>query len=111
MTGTLLPSRCAWHSVTLARDFDKPDKAVSYRSARDTEWLRVERRLELKAGGQSVVSTREACVFLGYRVSRAGVSASRKLRRPFDERLARAAERGEEAVQRTVAAYRGLSAF
>ena len=74
-------------------------------------WLRCERGLELDPKRRHVVPCSEACVFLGYRVSRAGITPSRKLRRRFDQRVRAAAERGPDALTRTIAAYRGLLLF
>jgi hypothetical protein len=50
-------------------------------------------------------------VFLGYRVSRSGVAASRKLRRRMADRLRQAARQGPEALLRSLGAYRGLMLF
>lgn len=74
-------------------------------------WLREHRFQELDPKRRHVVSTREACVYLGYRVSRAGITPSRKLRRRFQRRVAAAAQRGPEALRRTLIAYRGLLGF
>ena len=75
------------------------------------EWLARERGLALKAGCGTVTPTGQARVFLGYRVSRAGISPGRKLRRDFRRKVRAAAERGPEALQRTIAAYRGMLTF
>jgi hypothetical protein len=50
-------------------------------------------------------------VFLGYRVSRAGISSSRKLRRCLRRRIRAAASKGEDALFRTIRSYQGLLLF
>jgi hypothetical protein len=68
-------------------------------------WLQSKRRLELKPNYGHVVPAAEPATYLGYRMSRAGLSPSRKLRRRLRARMRRAAERGPEAVVRTVRSY------
>ena len=72
------------------------------------EWLRRERGLELKPGCGRVGPAAEPKTFLGYRISRAGLSPSRKLRRRLAARITLAGQRGPEAVVRTVRSYVGL---
>lgn len=73
-----------------------------------TEWLAEERGLTLNPKHGAVQSTRRGCVFLGYRVTRAGLRPGPKMRRRMPRRLAEAAKHGPDALARTVAAYRGL---
>jgi len=72
-------------------------------------WLATHRRLALNPG--HVVETGAPCTFLGYRVSRAGLSPGKKLRRRLPERVRRAAGRGTLALARTLQSYRALVAF
>jgi hypothetical protein len=80
-------------------------------AARDqaTAWLAAERGLRFGKGG-TIAPTTEPFRFLGYTVSRRGLTPSRKLRRNLRVRLARAAARGPTAFRRSLAAYRGLLA-
>ncbi|MGE3541781.1 MAG: reverse transcriptase domain-containing protein [Candidatus Tectimicrobiota bacterium] len=75
------------------------------------EWLLQERALHLNPRHLVVLPTHTPAVFLGYRISRAGITASRKLRRRLRQRLQAAAARGDAALLRTVRAYRGLLLF
>ena len=54
---------------------------------------------------------REPGVFLGYRVSRAGVSASKRLRRRLKGRIQNACCRDGSALARCLDAYRGILIF
>jgi RNA-directed DNA polymerase len=74
-------------------------------------WLRDQRDLRLNPKHFTVEPTRTATVFLGYRVSRAGIAPSRKLRRRFRQRLRAAADRGEETLIRSIRSYQGLLLF
>ena len=74
-------------------------------------WLREERELRLNPKHLTVEPTLTPAVFLGYRVSRAGISPSRKLRRHLRRRLRVAAARGEEALFRSIRSYQGLLLF
>lgn len=89
------------------------ESAGQLEEARDaiTSWLQAERRLELNAKRGQVLPAEEPAVFLGYRVSRAGVSPSRKLRSRMARKLNRAARKGPPALERCVRAYRGLLTF
>jgi len=75
------------------------------------DWLGRERGLALNPKRWQVAPAREPCVFLGYRVSPAGIAPSRKLRRRMASRLRRAARKGPDALRRTLASYRGLLLF
>ncbi len=70
-----------------------------------------ERGLALNPKRWHVAPAREPVVFLGYRVSPAGIGPSRKLRRRMASRLRHAARRGPDALERTLASYRGLLLF
>jgi retron-type reverse transcriptase len=74
-------------------------------------WLHEQRGLALNPKRLSVEPTTAPAVFLGYRISRAGISPSRKLRRRLRQRLQSAASRGEEALTRTIRSYQGLLVF
>jgi hypothetical protein len=74
-------------------------------------WLLEARELRLNPKHLTVEPTCTPAVFLGYRVSRAGISPSRKLRRRFRQRLRVAATKGEEALSRTIRSYQGLLLF
>ncbi len=75
------------------------------------EWVGRERGLALNPKRWDVLPAREPVVFLGYRVSPAGVAPSRKLRRRMARRLRRAARQGTDALGRTLASYQGLLLF
>jgi RNA-directed DNA polymerase len=74
-------------------------------------WLQEVRELHLNPKHLAIDPTHTPAVFLGYRVSRAGISPSRKLRRRLRERLRAAAARGEDALCRTIRSYQGLLLF
>jgi len=69
------------------------------------EWL------QLNPKRWDVLPNTAAGVFLGYRVSRAGISPSRKLRRSLAQRLRLAARQGYELLVRSIRSYRGLLLF
>jgi hypothetical protein len=71
----------------------------------------LERRLQLHPQRWDIVPATHPSIFLGYRVSRAGVTPSRKLRRAMARRLRTAARKGHEALLRSVRSYRGLLLF
>lgn len=75
------------------------------------DWLAGYRALSLNPNHQAVLPNRDPGVFLGYRISRAGISPSRKLRRRMTRRLRRAACQGDEALIRSIRSYRGLLCF
>jgi len=75
------------------------------------EWVGRERGLGLNPKRWHVVPAREPVVFLGYRVSPAGIGPSRKLRRRMAGRLRQAAKKGPDALARTLGSYRGLLLF
>jgi hypothetical protein len=71
-------------------------------------WIERERGLTLNPRRGRVEPTHHPAVFVGYRISRAGLSPSRRLRRRLQQRLTRAALAGPQALRRTLSAYRGL---
>lgn len=75
------------------------------------DWLAAERGLALKAKGDQIRPAHEPATFLGFRISRAGVAPSRKLRRRFAARVRAAADEGEAALTRCLVSYRGLLLF
>ncbi len=89
---------------------DDPDKLVADRAA-IVDWLAAERRLTLNPKRWDVIPTTHPSIFLGYRVSRAGITPSRKLRRSMRRRLRRAAEQGYEPLVRSLRSYKGLLLF
>jgi hypothetical protein len=74
-------------------------------------WLREQRGLGLNPKYQAVEPTTTPFVYLGYRVSQAGISSSRKLRRRLRHRIRAAAAKGEDALFRTIRSYQGLLLF
>ena len=74
-------------------------------------WLQRKRQLQLNQRHLTVEPTRTPAVLLGYRVSRAGLAPSRKLRRRLRQRLRAAATAGEETLVRSIHAYQGLLLF
>ncbi len=75
------------------------------------DWLERERLLQLNPKRWHVVPNTAAGGFLGYRVSRSGLSPSRKLRRSLRRRLRLAAAQGHEPLVRSIQSYRGLMLF
>jgi len=95
------------------------DDSVLFANDRDTlvaardliaSWLRQARGLDLNPKYGGIESTKVPSCFLGYRVSRAGLAPSRKLRRRLRANVQRAAKRGPDALVRTIRSYRGLLA-
>ena len=76
-----------------------------------TDWLLRERGLTVGRKRWEVFDTREPTRFVGYRVSQAGVSPGRKVKRRLKKRLRAAAERGPDSLARSVASYRGVFLF
>jgi hypothetical protein len=75
------------------------------------DWLLRERGLALNPKHGQIRPDREPGVFLGYRIARAGVAPSRKLRRRFKQRVRAAAREGDAALERCLISYRGLLVF
>ena len=76
-----------------------------------TEWLAAERGLAVNPRSGHIVPAAEPSVYLGYRVSRAGLSPGRKMRRRMRRNLRAAAERGEHALRCSLASYQALVRF
>jgi len=74
-------------------------------------WLAEARQLRLHPKRWDVLPNTHPSIFLGYRISRAGVTPSRKLRRAMPRRLRTAASKGHEALVRSIQSYRGLLLF
>lgn len=89
---------------------DDRDTLLSARSA-ISDWLLQNRGLTLGRKRWEVFDTREPTRFVGYRVSRAGVSPGRKVKRRLKNRLRAAAERGPDSLARSIASYRGVFLF
>ena len=88
--------------------FGDDREALLMARQRIAEWLQRERRLQLNPKRWDVLPNMAAGVFLGYRVSRAGISPSRKLRRALARRLRLAARQGYELLVRSICSYSGL---
>jgi hypothetical protein len=89
------------------------DDADALRAVRGeiADWLNRERALSLNPLHDRIEGAAEPAVFLGYRISRAGVGPSRRLRRRMRARIRAAANHGPEALRRTFVSYRGLLRF
>jgi RNA-directed DNA polymerase len=74
-------------------------------------WLGEHRGLALNRKRWHVSATSQPCTYLGQRVSRAGLSPGKKLKRRLRAKLRAAAARGDEALVRSVLAYVGLATF
>ena len=72
------------------------------------EWLRSERKLELKPRHDAVQPTAEPSTFLGYRVSRSGLLPGPKAKRRLKQRLRQVDALGTERLARGLRAYRGV---
>lgn len=89
---------------------DAPGPLADARGAL-VDWLAQRRALALNPGRLAVEPNRSPGVFLGYRVSRAGIAPSRKLRRRLKGRLRQGAAAGPETLVRSIRSYRGLLCF
>ncbi len=74
-------------------------------------WLGRERGLLLNPKHRQIRPSREPATFLGYRISRSGITASRKLRRRFERRVRQAADAGEDKLELCLRSYRGVLLF
>jgi hypothetical protein len=73
------------------------------------EWLWNERRLRFKHPHVSPKSTKACFTYLGYRVSRAGIEPHAAMLRRMQRRVTERVLHGDtEAVERSIASYRGL---
>jgi hypothetical protein len=73
-------------------------------------WARAHRRLELHDPAE-VVEAGGPSVYLGFEVRRSGLRMGPKATRRLRRNVARAAERGPDALEATLLAYRGLALF
>lgn len=87
--------------------FDDDDARLEDAGADIAAWLASERGQRFKEGA-AVVGTDTTLDWLGHRISRAGISAGPKLWRNLRRRVRWAARRGPVALERTLAAYKGL---
>ena len=71
-------------------------------------WLQSERKLSLKTRRDGVLPTGQPGTFLGFRVSRAGVSPGPKAKRRLKRRLRAAESLGLDRLERSLQAYRGM---
>jgi RNA-directed DNA polymerase len=74
-------------------------------------WLAEHRGLTLNPRHDRIEPTTAPAVFLGYRISRAGIGPSRRPRRRRRGRIRAAAVQGPESLRRTLVSYRGLLRF
>lgn len=74
-------------------------------------WLDTERRLALNPGRGHVVPAAEPSTYLGHRVSRAGLSPGRKVRRRLRDNVRAAAGRGPESLYQSLVSYRSIVSF
>ncbi len=86
------------------------DDASALAEAREAiaDWLRSERKLELKPGCGAVQPTAQPSTFLGFRVSRAGLLPGPKAKRRLRQRLREAEALGPDRLVRGLRAYRGV---
>ncbi len=76
------------------------------------EWLLWHRKLLLKRPAAEPRSTRRPLSYLGYRVGRGGVAPLRGVLQRLERRVAERLHSGDaEAVERTLAAYKGVVTF
>jgi len=101
-----IPSYLRYMDDFVLLDDDRA-RLVDARSA-IAEWLERERRLALNPKQGRICPTSEPAVMLGHRVSRSGITPAGRMRRRMKARIAAAAERGPEDLERTLASYRGL---
>lgn len=88
--------------------FDHDRQRLSDAQPAIRDWLARERALSLNPRHRQIEPSHHPAVFVGWRISRAGLAPSRRLRRRLRARLAAAARQGPAALQRTLSAYRGL---
>ncbi|MCP4657709.1 MAG: hypothetical protein GY856_20065 [bacterium] len=86
------------------------DDATFLEDAREAmrEWLRRERRLELKRRRDHVEPTSQPGTYLGFRVSRSGVLPGPKAKRRLKRRLREADSLGIDRLARSLCSYRGM---
>ncbi|MDX1655984.1 MAG: reverse transcriptase/maturase family protein, partial [Candidatus Competibacteraceae bacterium] len=86
---------------------DNPRRLEQARE-RIARWLEQERRLHLNPKRQRVMPTTQPSIFLGYRVSRAGLRVGPKAKRRLKRRLHEADSLSTERLVRSLRAYRGM---
>jgi hypothetical protein len=74
-------------------------------------WLWTERSLRLNPKRWRVLPTTQPSIFLGYRVTRAGIQPSKRMRRRMRRRLDALRHGQAEAVRRSLESYRGWMTF
>jgi hypothetical protein len=86
------------------------DSEDGLRAAREQleDWLSRERDLLLKDPDAEPLSNQRPAVFLGFRLSRAGVGPGPKARKRLRRRLRNATGRDSEHLARSLQAYRGM---
>jgi hypothetical protein len=86
------------------------DRAEALCRARDliADWLARERGLALKQPAVEPLDNRHPAVFLGFRVSRAGLGPGPKALRRLRRRLRTAPDRDPEHLARSLQAFRGM---
>jgi hypothetical protein len=72
------------------------------------EWLRRERRLELKPKRDGIQPTAQPSTYLGYRISRSGVLPGPQAKRRPKRGLREADALGGDRLRRSLSSYRGL---
>ncbi len=76
-----------------------------------TDWLLTQRHLTLNPRRTALLPTRQPSTYVGYRVSTAGLSPGKKLRRRMPQKLRHAARKGPDALERTLHSYKGILLF
>ncbi len=86
------------------------DDREALSEARDAigAWLAEHRRLALNPKTGDVLPCRQPSTYLGFRVSRAGLSPSSKMKKRMRRKVRAAAARGPDALVKTLTSYRGL---
>jgi hypothetical protein len=86
------------------------DDAAALEAARERvrAWLLSERGLSINPKRGAVHATSEPAIFLGCRVSQAGISPGPKVRRRMRRRLRLAARKGLDHLERSIRSYRGI---
>ncbi len=89
---------------------DDPEQLIECRET-IAGWLQEQRRLTLNPKRWQVLPTAQPSIFLGYRVSRAGLIPGRKLMRRMRKRLRALRDQDPERLTRSLRSYRGLMTF
>jgi hypothetical protein len=88
--------------------FGDHDPALRAATQRIIHWLTTRRRLTLKDPDAQPLCNRRPAVFLGFRLSRAGVGPGPKARKRLRRRLRNALDRDSDHLARSLRAYRGM---